>query len=768
MLNSRQSKPTIPPMQEQSSGLGELEFHRMAEEGAAQRQDSSYLPSDGCIIPGLSADKYLALSYVWPEPRTSSSPKPHTLLLDKKSVSDFARPGFLDEVVAQRIPTVIKHAMEFTRLLGERYLWVDRLCIIQDDFRDGGTFSQVAAMDKIYAGAHLTIIAAANNDHYEQQTKHSWDMFKTQSYSYSPVVLSRSHLIKEIETQPQNHGQNRQLSGDELARIMSLRYAVLAKSKWATRGWTYQEQILCKRAVVFTNDGFFWDCQRSFWDGVDILPNQLFNSVTLRADLGRTFSERWWPDFGLYVDLICSYNGREFTYPQDAMLGILGIFNALHTSFPSGFIHGLPRLFLDHALLWQPFECATRRVDRTEDQHSVSSLPSWSWCGWEVFIDPRSLRSGLANVHDDAYRARASTWCTRKLVDWHIAIGDQEPILVDEPGLLDRCLHIASNCNLEMPAGWTRREILEEGRNGTDKTTVFVHENDDCTSFTHPLPITNAMSEPNLINTPAYLSCQTTIANFYPATVLKQSGEDYTHWFAISKISVFDDKRFKHGPLDGKACSILVLQQANGAFAGLLRLMTNSQGVSNMASVELAAISRGSANAWAIGGSLEWQAFGGGSVTYHDGSTDRHLIYDQEWPNEKGEYAFLFDVQMAFEEQTAKDKPLGPEFHATMTAIKQQSSPSLSWFNARTTFLGHKVNFKPVRGFAEEFNGTLVGLWRQHLWNKDEEDNNPLCEFYNVLWIERKGGIAYRKACGWVPKHIWEAHATGLVPIKLG
>ncbi|KAI9852070.1 MAG: hypothetical protein M1824_002176 [Vezdaea acicularis] len=140
----------------------------MAEEGAAQRQDNSYLLNDGapqyivvikkwlaacaelhgdvcvakpirqrppnevpcwlvdtyqgCIIPGLLADKYLALSYVWPESRTSSSPKPHTLLLDTKSASDFARPGFLDEAVFQRIPTAIRHAIELTQLLGKQYL----------------------------------------------------------------------------------------------------------------------------------------------------------------------------------------------------------------------------------------------------------------------------------------------------------------------------------------------------------------------------------------------------------------------------------------------------------------------------------------------------------------------------------------------------------------------------------------------------------------------------------------------------------------------
>jgi hypothetical protein len=192
--------------------------------------------------------------------------------------------------------------MELTRLLGERYLWVDRLCIIQDDFRDGGAFSQVASMDKIYAGAHLTIIAAADDDHYEQKTRHRWDMLKTQLYQAYHVSVG-SRLDEESETQPRNHRQHRQLNEDELAEIMSLRYAELMKSKWATRGWTYQEQIFCQRAAVFTNTGLFWDCQRSFWDGVDIYLNQIFSSDTLRADLGRTFSERWWPDFGLYIDI---------------------------------------------------------------------------------------------------------------------------------------------------------------------------------------------------------------------------------------------------------------------------------------------------------------------------------------------------------------------------------------------------------------------------------------------------------------------------------
>lgn len=40
--------------------------------------------------------------------------------------------------------------------------------------------------------------------------------------------------------------------------------------------------------------------------------------------------------------------------------------------------------------------------------------------------------------------------------------------------------------------------------------------------------------------------------------------------------------------------------------------------------------------------------------------------------------------------------------------------------------------------------------------------------FYNVLWVERKEGIAYRRAAGRVPKAIWDANCTLLTKIILG
>ncbi len=60
------------------------------------------------------------------------------------------------------MPRTVAHVVGLTRLLGERYLWVDRFCIVQDDGPDKQ--AQLDAMADIYAGALATIVAAAAND----------------------------------------------------------------------------------------------------------------------------------------------------------------------------------------------------------------------------------------------------------------------------------------------------------------------------------------------------------------------------------------------------------------------------------------------------------------------------------------------------------------------------------------------------------------------------------------------------------------------------
>ncbi|KAF2993872.1 hypothetical protein E8E13_001515 [Curvularia kusanoi] len=110
--------------------------------------------------------RYLALSYVWPKTPGASS-----LCLDIATLIRLTTPGSLQNLSThEQIPAVIQHAIAFTIKLRERYLWVDRFCIVQDG---PNLDSQIGHMDGIYGEAYLTIVAAGPDS-----MDHEWPSFK--------------------------------------------------------------------------------------------------------------------------------------------------------------------------------------------------------------------------------------------------------------------------------------------------------------------------------------------------------------------------------------------------------------------------------------------------------------------------------------------------------------------------------------------------------------------------------------------------------------
>ncbi len=67
----------------------------------------------------------------------------------------------LETIDTASLPATIRDAVEVCEKLGERYLWVDRFCIVQDD--DDDKFRQIQAMSAIFSGTKLVIVAAAGS-----------------------------------------------------------------------------------------------------------------------------------------------------------------------------------------------------------------------------------------------------------------------------------------------------------------------------------------------------------------------------------------------------------------------------------------------------------------------------------------------------------------------------------------------------------------------------------------------------------------------------
>ncbi|KAI5865422.1 heterokaryon incompatibility protein-domain-containing protein [Durotheca rogersii] len=576
-----------------------------------------------CIVRGTDARRYVALSYVWPGRSNTQG----QLLLNRDKLGPFQLPGFLHNHEA--LPEVIKDAMQLVEHIGERYLWVDRFCILQDDPR---IQVKVQRMDRIYSGAYLTIIAAAAPGLFSDKRRKDPNRGPHNELS----LIDMPNRIKEEEVMMKDH------------------YDGLSWSYWSTRGWTYQEQILCRRAVFFLRTEIFWDCQLKIWDEGTLSPSQDEITISPPWATGKRLALLREPDFSIYCDLVCPYNERNFSYPQDALLAFSGILNTLCQTFPGGFVYGIPRLFLDHVLLWQPFTKAARRIDRKDGSHDSSpssSLPSWSWCGWKCPVDPYSMRSGFAYLDRDHCRERAASWQTRNLIQWNTTNGNAgDALSIVEPVQLER----------QLPS-------LSPG----SAVSSLRLELDNISSLTGA----------------------TSRAFFHPGALFVAFDKIKGYMHARVKMSVFENGKFSYGPNYTEMPSVLILQDERCNPAGHLRLM-NDEPIDFNNSLELIAISTGSAN--------------------HS------------------------DFYSCFEELVYRENKV----------ISAN----------RKTEMFFKVA-KTQGDFA------LPERWKRMMFAEDAEKR---CHFYNVLWIERKDRIAFRRACGRVPRDIWEANASGPTHVVLG
>lgn len=106
----------------------------------------------GCLVPAQAEFEYIALSYVWGGVSSLQAKLENLQVLQV--------PGVLlnHSDLYLQIPRTIRDTMGLVAVLGKRYLWVDCLCICQDD--KDSKHSQLQIMGDIYQNAFLTVIAA--------------------------------------------------------------------------------------------------------------------------------------------------------------------------------------------------------------------------------------------------------------------------------------------------------------------------------------------------------------------------------------------------------------------------------------------------------------------------------------------------------------------------------------------------------------------------------------------------------------------------------
>ena len=296
--------------------------------------------------------RYVTLSYVWGHCQ-------HWKTIEDDVRRDRQGNEYIE--LPDRLPQTLEDAIYVTRVLGERYLWIDALCIIQN--RKSEKHAQILRMDAIYSSAVLTIAAASGSDANAGLA----------GISRPRRVPQRTEVVD---------GLRFALPLPDYMSLESDRSLI-----WNSRGWTFQEKILSKRLLLFTDYQVYFQCSNMVWCEDTALETERCSASTKKkwrplrwaGDrlMGETTKEAG-VSLGNYMSVIKEFTRRIVTDPEDRVDAIQGVLGTLEPAM--GTFHlGMPEDYFGPALLWQPpIGSVARMLDSVE-----APFPSWCWARWE-------------------------------------------------------------------------------------------------------------------------------------------------------------------------------------------------------------------------------------------------------------------------------------------------------------------------------------------------------------------------------------------------
>ncbi|KAK4209652.1 heterokaryon incompatibility protein-domain-containing protein [Rhypophila decipiens] len=307
---------------------------------------------------------YAALSHCW---GTRQLPSQTT----RSNVHQLSR-----SIPPDILPKTFANALEIARRLQIPYLWIDALCIVQDDNQEWQ--DEAARMDAIYLGSQLTIAATESRD-----SSQGCFPFKENGGFEDGEIFFRANIPPDVHS-PETGFLVRVYKNDIRRRH--------EESVLSTRGWTLQKQLLSPRFVSCMSPDVHWVCrvQHRIQCRVSIMVFHTFGHVGLRFSQLATrlitsprpkevrlarhmFHDSW-------RRMVNDYADREFTYASDRVAAIRGAIRYMHRLLNDDDnepILGLWRKSFALGLAWMRISHRQDRSIRPLD--AVHNLPSWTW-----------------------------------------------------------------------------------------------------------------------------------------------------------------------------------------------------------------------------------------------------------------------------------------------------------------------------------------------------------------------------------------------------
>jgi hypothetical protein len=270
----------------------------------------------------------------------------------------------------ENLPKTFQDAVRLTVAIGFQYLWVDSLCIIQDDIEDWQRES--ARMAAVYGAGTITLSAtSADNSHG--------------GCGLSPKLQSVKRFCNVDSGRPDFAARKITGVGNSPTDILKKQ---LRDGPVNTRAWILQEKMLSRRILHATYSQFVWECNvvkesedGMIYDQKAYLPPEKAWRTRYRefpkAECGDDvelhayeFEGRWW-------NCVTDYSERSLGRTSDqyaALAGIVQFYQEISNDHP---IVGLWRRHLALHLAWEAYHDTHKHT--TPLLQPTERRPSWTW-----------------------------------------------------------------------------------------------------------------------------------------------------------------------------------------------------------------------------------------------------------------------------------------------------------------------------------------------------------------------------------------------------
>ncbi|KAI1176227.1 hypothetical protein F4777DRAFT_588102 [Nemania sp. FL0916] len=287
----------------------------------------------------IEASPYVALSHCWGKTESLCTTNGNIAQL-RKSIE------FSD------LPKNFRDAVQVTRGIGIEYLWIDSLCIIQDDKDDWEHES--TQMEQVFSFAYCTIGASSSKSSAEG---FFYDRCRRRCVQLETTNTGKLYVCRNI---------------DDFHRDVEL-------GELNSRGWVLQERALSRRSIFYTTTQVYWEC------GAGVHCETLTRLKNAKAAL---LGDARFPSSALeyYRDgrqmlvqnLYERYSGLAFTHNWDRPVAILGLQERLARAFKTRGAHGLFSTYFRRLLLWK--RSGTHHMIRIKEHAGARHhIPTWSW-----------------------------------------------------------------------------------------------------------------------------------------------------------------------------------------------------------------------------------------------------------------------------------------------------------------------------------------------------------------------------------------------------